>query len=148
MKNEKLEKNTTAPEQVLEKPYTFRKLSTVDVFPMFKIINKIGINEFTGCFEKDGIKDLISSFTTQGNKNDDSIASIVGLSVILEVANVVCGNLPKCEAEIYKILSDTSNLTVDDIKSLDMAVFAEMIIDFIKKEEFGDFFKVVLKLFK
>ena len=148
MKNEKLEKNTTAPEQVLEKPYTFRKLSSVDVFPMFKIINKIGINEFTGCFEKDGIKDLISSFTTQGNKNDDSIASIVGLSVILEVANVVCGNLPKCEAEIYKILSDTSNLTVDDIKSLDMAVFAEMIIDFIKKEEFGDFFKVVLKLFK
>ena len=127
------------------KPYVFRKLSAVDVFPMFKIIGAIGINEFTACFEKDGIKNMISSFT--GESGED-MSSIVGISVILEVANVIIGNLPKCENEIYQILSQTSNLSVAQVKKMDMAVFFEMVIDFIKKEEFKDFIKVVSKLFK
>ena len=127
------------------KPYTFRKLSSVDVFPMFKIIGAIGINEFTACFEKDGVKNMIASVT--GESGDD-VVSIVGISVILEIVNVIIGNLPKCENEIYQILSQTSNLTVKQVKELDMAVFFEMVIDFIKKEEFRDFIKVVSKLFK
>ena len=127
------------------KPYTFRKLSAVDVFPMFKIIGAIGINEFTACFEKDGIKNMIASFT--GESKED-MSSIVGISVILEIANVIIGNLPKCEHEIYQILSQTSNLSVKQVRELDMAVFFEMVIDFIKKEEFKDFIKVVSKLFK
>lgn len=131
--------------EVAEKPYTFRKLSAVDVFPMFKIIGAIGINEFTACFEKDGIKNMIASFT---GESDEDMSSIVGISVILEIANVIIGNLPKCENEIYQILSQTSNLSVAQVKKLDMAVFFEMVIDFIKKEEFKDFIKVVSKLFK
>ena len=131
--------------EAAEKPYVFRKLSAVDVFPMFKIIGAIGINEFTACFEKDGIKNMIASFT--GESGED-MSSIVGISVILEIANVIIGNLPKCENEIYQILSQTSNLSVAQVKKLDMAVFFEMVIDFIKKEEFKDFIKVVSKLFK
>lgn len=128
-----------------EKPYTFRKFKSPDVFPMFKLVGKIGINEFTKCFEKDGVKDLIKSFT---GENNDKSASIVGVSVMLEAANVILCNLPKCEGDIYSILSNTSNLTVDEIKELDLAVFTEMIIDFVKKDDFKDFFKVVSKLFK
>ena len=127
------------------KPYTFRKLAAVDVFPMFKIIGAIGINEFTACFEKDGVKNMIASFT---GESTEELSSIVGISVILEIANVIIGNLPKCENEIYQILSQTSNLTVKQVEELDMAVFFEMVIDFIKKEEFKDFIKVVSKLFK
>jgi len=133
------------PVEAAEKPYTFRKLSAVDVFPMFKIIGAIGINEFTACFEKDGIKNMIASFT--GESGED-MSSIVGISVILEIANVIIGNLPKCENEIYQILSQTSNLTPAQVKKLDMAVFFEMVIDFIRKEEFRDFIKVVSKLFR
>jgi hypothetical protein len=46
------------------------------------------------------------------------------------------------------MLSNTSNLTVNQVKELDFATFAEMVIDFIKKEEFKDFFRVASKLFK
>ena len=141
--SEIIEMNT--PVETAEKPYVFRKLSSVDVFPMFKIIGAIGINEFTACFEKDGIKNMIASFT--GESKED-MSSIVGISVILEIANVIIGNLPKCENEIYQILSQTSNLSIAQVKNLDMAVFFEMVIDFIKKEEFKDFIKVVSKLFK
>jgi hypothetical protein len=113
---------------------------------MFKIIGKIGINEFTGCFEKDTVKQMIAAVTKDGAK--DNATAMVGFSVILEVANVIIGNLPKCEAEIYQMLSNTSNLSVDQVKGLDFATFAEMVIDFVKKEEFKDFIKVVSKLFK
>ena len=130
----------------VEKPYKFRPLSSVDMFLMFKIIGKIGVNEFTVCFEKDGIQKLVASMT--GNDDKNNIASVIGVSVVLEIANVIFGNLPKCEAEIYQMLSNTSNLSVDEVKKLDFAIFAEMIIDFIKKEEFRDFIKVVSKLFK
>ena len=130
----------------MEKVYTFRKLNSTDTFLMFKIIGKIGINEFTECFGKDAVKQMIQK-VTGGKDNDDGI-TMVGISVILEMANIIIGNLPKCETEIYQMLSNTSNLTVEQVKELDFATFTEMVIDFIKKEEFKDFIKVVSKLFK
>lgn len=137
----------TPTEELAEKPYTFRALEAPDIFPMFKIIKAIGINEFTACFEKDGIKNLIASMT--GNSGDqDQMSSIVGISVVLEIADVIIGNLPKCEAEIYQLLAQTSGMTVAKIKKMGMVEFVEMVIDFIKKDEFKDFIKVVSKLFK
>ena len=131
----------------MEKPmYTFRKLNSTDTFLMFKIIGKIGINEFTECFEKDTVKQMIATVT--GENSQKNATAIVGVSVILEVANVIVGNLPKCETEIYQMLSQTSNLSIEQVKKLDLAIFTEMVIDFIKKEEFKDFIKVVSKLFK
>lgn len=131
----------------MEKPvYTFRKLNSTDTFLMFKIIGKIGINEFTECFEKDTVKQMIAAVTDGESK--ENATTIVGISVTLEMANVIIGNLPKCEAEIYQMLSQTSNLSVKQVKELDFAVFTEMVIDFIKKEEFKDFIKVVSRLFK
>lgn len=130
----------------IDKKYTFRTLNSTDVFLMFKIISKIGINEFTECFSKDSVKQLLAKVT--GGESNESNVTAVGISVILEAANVILGNLPKCEKEIYQMLSNTSNLSVDQVQKLDMVTFAEMVIDFIKKDEFKDFISVVSKLFK
>lgn len=127
----------------IEPVYTFRKLNSTDVFLMFKIIGKIGVNEFTKSFDKDTVKAMINS--TKGVEN---ATTVVGISVILEMANVIIGNLPKCEGEIYQMLSSASNLSVKQVKELDFVTFTEMVIEFVKKEEFKDFFKVVLKSFK
>lgn len=139
---------TVQPEAAV-KPYTFRQLGAPDIFLMSKIISKIGINEFKACFEADGIKNLIQNMTLDAKENDDNSNIIsVGAGVFLEIANVILGNLPKCENEIYQILAQTSNLTIDEIKAPGNAVmFLEMVIDFIKKEEFRDFIKVVSRLF-
>lgn len=123
--------------------YTFRMLNSTDVFLMFKIISKIGINDFAKSFDKDSIKELLDSA-----KSDGSATTMIGISVMLDMANAILGNLPKCESEIFQMLSNTSNLTVDQVKALDFATFTEMVIDFVKKEEFKDFIKVVSRLFK
>ena len=42
----------------------------------------------------------------------------------------------------------TDQMTLAEIKALDAAVFFEMVMDFIMKDEFKDFIKVVSRLFK
>ena len=138
--------NTNTIEQASEKVpvYTFRKLGAPDVFLMFKILGKIGIAEFTDCLDKDSVKKLLANLTGTGNGDN---VTVVGISVMLEAANVILGNLPKCEQEIYQMLSNTSNLTVKQVKELDMITFMEMVVDFVKKEEFRDFVGVASRLF-
>lgn len=129
-----------------EKVYTFRKLEATDVFPMFKILGKIGIDEFAECYGKESVQKMLG-MVANGN-NAENVLQTMGIAVTLEIANVVLGNLPKCEQEIFQMLSSVSNLEVDEVKKLDFATFAEMVIDFIKKDEFKDFIKVVSVLFK
>ncbi len=141
------EANAAEAVQPKEKLYEFRRLTSVDVFPMFTIISKIGINEFTACFNNGSLQKMISATKSDANAKKD-VASLVGISVVLEAVNVILGNLPKCEKEIYAMLAHTSNLDVDALKAMSIADFAEMVIDFVQKEEFADFIKVVSKLFK
>lgn len=129
---------------IKEPMYTFRKLNSTDTFLMFKILGKIGINEFGETFGKDSVKQMISNLSS----DESADVTSVGVSVLLEVANVIISNIPKCEAEIYEMLSNTSNLTVEQVKELDFVTFIEMVIDFVKKDEFKDFILVVSKLFK
>ena len=130
-----------------EKPYVFRTLSAGDVFPMATIISKIGINQFTNCFESESVISAIESLVSDDKKSDKG-ALIVAGSVVLEMVNVVFSNLEKCRTDIYRLLESTSNLSAKEISELSMPVFFEMVIDFIKKEEFKDFMKVVSKLLK
>lgn len=127
----------------MEPVFTFRKLNSTDTFLMFKILGKIGINEFTKTFDTKEIKALV-----EGNKDSADATTAVGMSVILGMANLIISKLPYCEEDIYQMLSNVSDLSVEKIKTLDFVTFAEMVIAFIKKEEFKDFIKVVLKLFK
>ena len=131
------------------KPYTFRDLGAPDIFVMTKIIKKIGVKEFKACFEGDGIQGLILESVKNAKENGENPDFIsVGVGVALDIADVILGNLHLCEDDIYRLLAQTSNLSIETIKAPGNAVmFVEMLIDFIKKEEFRDFFKAVSKLF-
>ena len=87
---------------------------------------------------------------TQGAQADqESVLASVGVGVAIDAFGLLLENLPKCEADIYQLLAQTSNLSVDTIKAPGNAVmFMEMIVDFLHKKEFGDFFKVAKKLLK
>ena len=129
-----------------ESVYTFRPLEGRDVFPMFKILSKIGINEFAECFGQESMRKMFDSLTGEGTSAD--LVKSAGIAVTLEMVNIIVGNLPKCEHEIYQLLSNTSNLSVEEVGKLDFATFTQMIIDFVKKEEFKDFIRVASGLFK
>ena len=138
-------------EAVEKKPYVLRDLKSEDMFPMFKILSKIGFKEFKTCFDNDSIKALIADAKTgdpdAGRSKKDELVASVGISVMIDMAGIVLENISKCKTEIYAFLSGLSGMTKEEIADLDMVVFAEMIVDVFRKDQLNDSFKVVPKLF-
>lgn len=153
--------NMTTTETIIERvrPYKLRELHGEDVFPMLNIIKKIGFKEFKECFDKDALENIVDMFMKSANpekdpeNNGDSEKSLAAIGItilpsVLDVADVLIGNIAKCENEFYKFLENVSDLTVKEIRNLKMADFIGMIVDVVKKEEFKDFFRVASELFK
>jgi hypothetical protein len=147
---EAIEKNEAVEQEAAsenKKPYTFRKLSSDDVFLMFAILGKIGVKELKHAFSGDALELLIQSFKQSGESDNAKVLTAVGVNVGFDAVDMILNNLPKCKEEIYQMLSNCSGLDVDTIRA-DALLFAEMVTDFVKKEEFPAFIKVVSKLFK
>ena len=125
--------------------FEFRKLKSSDLFPMMKIMGKVGINEFKDKISPEALGQMISGGK---DKNGVDTANIVGFSILLDVVDVLANNLPKCEKDIYSFLASVSNLSVKEIAELPPADFAKMIIALFQNEDFRDFFTVVLDAFK
>ena len=156
------------PEQVAmpvaveeQKPYVLRKLGAPDLFPMIKIISKIGIDELSTVLEGNFIQNIINDVRAkdaeqteqteqieQGEKKSSGDLFQIGVGIALKLANKILEHIPSCENEIYMLLGNVSGLGVEGVKALDLDVFLEMIIDFIMKDEFKNFFKVASKYIK
>ena len=138
-------------QEMTVKPYTFRTLCAEDVFPMFNIINKIGIREFKSVFSNiDDLKKMLVYANAPQEDKATALNDILesGLSIAFDFAGIIFGNVNKCENDVFRFLASVSNLDEKGVRGLSLSIFFEMILDLIKKEEFKDFFKVVSKLFK
>lgn len=137
--------STSIPTEV-QKIYTFRKLSAKDIPTMLNVLKKIQISQFADCFQSERVQNLIKKANAEGQT--EGLDVVAGSAVFLEIAQVLINGIADCGDEIFKLLSETSNLTIDEVKELDFEVFTEMVIDFIKKEEFVGFIKAVSKFLK
>lgn len=149
--NDILQEQSCMTEEV--KPYTLRKLEADDIFPMAKILGKIGINECVQYINQDEFKEFIKEFFN-GKQNDNSAEPkerdsnsefIAGVAVIARISNIILLHLEDCRSEIYTLLSRLSGMNIEEIKKLELEVFLEMIVDVIRKEEFKNFYKVASK---
>lgn len=132
----------------METTYTLRDLKADDVFPMFKLLSKIGIKEFKSCFESDEVKAAMAAMIDDGEVDKSKLSNLLGLGIFLDVADVILSHISDCKNEIYILLSGLSGMSKQEIADLSMITFTEMIVDVFKKPEFGDFYKVVSRLFK
>lgn len=128
----------------MDKLYTFKQLDATDVAPMCAVIGKVGIDKFTKCFES---SDDLLNIINNKNKSKDAITKLAGMKIALDIGNIIVSNYPACEAELFVLLAKVSDKTVDEIKAFSFPVYVKMIMDFFKKEEFKDFFKVASELF-
>lgn len=126
-----------------EKVYEFRKLKATDLFLVLKLVKKIGLNALTEAYYN-GL-DKVTEASKQKNSNDTDYAEI-GIAM-LGVAQIIVERIIDCENEIYNLLEATSNLTIDEIKDLDMQTFISMIADFVKQKEFTELFTQAVSLF-
>lgn len=138
-----------------QKPYKLRKLCSDDIFPMARIISKIGINRFREAFDPKEIKEIIKSLNREEGKDDsdnapvsDDVTTSVGVTVALSVLQIILEHLSECRSDIYLFLSGLSGMKPEEIASADITLLGEMLVDVIQKPELGNFFKVVSKLLK
>lgn len=142
-------KEETLIEEVKEEEtpkYILTKPKAPDIFTMVDIIGKIGINKFSGCLQNEEVQKLVKEISKKKSISSEDISMIAGIGVFTEVAQVILVSMPVCEEKIYKLLSDTSNLSIEEVKALDGVTFLEMIIEFFKTNT--DFIKAASKYIK
>ena len=136
-------------EEAVEKEipkYVFHTPKAPDIFIMAKIIGKIGVNKFAGLLQKKEIQELAKKIMASGEVSSDDVELVTGVGIFMEIGQIVLENIDKCESDVYKLLSNTSNLKEEEDIDLDGVTFLEMIIDFFKRNM--DFIKAASKYVK
>lgn len=133
--------------------FELRELQSSDMFPLLKIMGKIGFKDFKDKLTPESTKDIMNTFKqnqegADGDANKDELITFVGINLVADILEIILANLPKCEQDIYTFLGGLAGKKPKEIADLPMVTFTEMIIAVIQKEEFKDFFKVVSRLFK
>lgn len=126
--------------------YTLRTLTSKDIFPVCKILKKIGVKEFKSAFNN---PELIASLSSKQMSNDELVLA-ASLDTILDIVGIIITNLPACEKELYEFLMSVikEDVKLPDLQEMPLPEFATLVKDVIGKDEFKDFFKVALGFFK
>lgn len=116
-----------------------RTLTSKDLFPLCNIIKKIGIEDFKKCLVSSDLQTVVNG----GGEN-----GLLGASIVIDIASIIVSNFPKCENELYDFLASLTGEKRVTLEELPMDDFLALIIDFVKKKEFKDFFSQVSRLLK
>ena len=152
---------TGPPER--EKDYSLRRLNATDVFLMVRILGKIRINEWIPCLQSPRVMELIRKMTETGEQDGEETVQaadsgeaaeeklgdesfIAGIGVAMEIVNILLQHLPECRAEIFQLLSGVFGIGVKEIEALDAEIFINMLVDFVRKEEFRGFIRAAARL--
>lgn len=119
-------------EEVVERPYTLRKFNDGDLFPILKILKKIGIKDCKEAFMQ----------VASGEKTLKDI----GILAAFDLADILIGNLTKVEEEVYSLYSEMSGLSADEIRAMEFGTLPLMIMDSFNEVKNTAFFKVLSKL--
>ncbi|MBD5473670.1 MAG: hypothetical protein HDR20_12500 [Lachnospiraceae bacterium] len=118
-------------EEIIERPYTLRKLKDHDLFTLLKILKKIGIKDCKEAFIQ----------VASGEKTLKQI----GIMASFDIADILIGNLAKVEEETYEMWSDISGIPVEEMKDMEFGTLPLMIMDTFSEARNTSFFRVLSK---
>lgn len=118
-------------EEIIERPYTLRKLKDRDLFTLLKILKKIGIKDCKEAFIQ----------VASGEKTLKQI----GIMASFDIADILIGNLAKAEEETYEMWSDISGIPVEEMKDMEFGTLPLMIMDTFSEARNTSFFRVLSK---
>ena len=122
-----------------------RKLQASDIFSMVRIINGIGFKTIKDSINVEEINELRKGMT---DENSDTVASQVGMNVVMSILGTVVENLPKVENDVYEFAGNVAGMKAKDVAKMDAGDFIELLISMFTKDEFKDFFNRASKLIK
>lgn len=122
-----------------------RRLQASDLFSMVRILNRVGFKNIKDAINIDEIKNLKSTMTEENAK---SVASEIGINVVMSVVGVLLEHLPNVETDLYNFVGSVANMKANAVAKMDIGEFMDLLIEIGNKEEFKDFFNRASKLIK
>ena len=110
-----------------------RSLKASDMGAMCKIISGIGIKEFKDAFK--------------GVNISQKDVEKVGMSVAFDLVGIIIEHIPSVQKDVDMFISSLSDQDVELIQEMPLVEYADTIYQIVTKEDFKDFFKLVMKLF-
>lgn len=119
------------PEEEIERKYTLRRLKDRDLFPLLKILKKIGIRDYKEAFIQ----------VVSGEKSVEDI----GVMTCIDMADTLIEHLPKILEDAYELWADISGIPAEEIKNMEFGTLPLMIMDTFSAERDTSFFRVLSK---
>ena len=121
------------------KEFTFKTLTSDQLFNFCEVLDAIGIDAFTDIFSKENLAEFKDSEDTEK----------AGIALGMKILKVLVKNLPKAKNQIHVFLAScVEDTTVEEIKNLPLPQFMKLIKDFVTNDGMKDFFKEAISLFK
>lgn len=141
------------PSNIVNKPYKFRKLTSKDISPMVRILKKIELKRIKELFSSEEIKNLIQNKQNEEETEEDNTESSqdlmkLGGNLLIEAIPMLLDAVDNCIGDVNILLASVANMEVAELENLDLDVYFNMVYDFVNKEEFSGFLKVVSKFLK
>lgn len=150
-----VEEVTEAVEEVIEKPYTLRKLQDGDLYPLLQLLRKLGLKDFKNAFieKKNEYKQRINAFDPNLYETDAEKAKAIedfeentGIDVFLDMADVMISKIETHKDSIYEFYSNLSGIQPEEIMKMEFGTLPLMIYDSFSEVKNTAFFKVLSKL--
>ena len=122
-----------------------RKLQASDIFSMVRIINGIGFKTIKDSINVDEINEMRKGMTEE---NSDTVASQVGMNVVMSILGTLIENLPKVENDVYEFTGSVAGMKAKDVAKMEAGDFVELLISIFTKDGFKDFFSRASKVIK
>ena len=119
----------TEEKEPITRPYTLRHLKDGYLFPLLRILKKIGISDCKDAFIQAA--------------SEKKVLEQIGMEVSLNIADILIRNMEKMEDEIYGLWSDISGIPVEEMKEMEFGTLPLMIIDTFSEARNTSFFRVL-----
>lgn len=131
--SEAVETTTEAVEEVIERPYTIRKLKNGDLWKVVQILGKLLPDELKKAF-------------VQVVSGEKSIKEVGGM-VVCDIAVMITKNAYKAQHEVDAFCADLIGVTVEELNEMEFGTTPLIIFDAYEDAKGTGFFKVLSKLF-
>ena len=125
---------TNDVEEVIERPYTLRRLKDKDLFPILGIISRVFPDDLAKVFVQ------VASKEKSLQEIGFVVASKLVISIVRNLSNEDLAD------DVYAFLSDVSGIPAEEIGEMEFGTTPMMIWDIINNEKNAGFFKVLSKL--
>lgn len=139
-----------AVEEVIERPYTLRKLMDADLFPLLQLLRKLGVKDVKNAIVESRAKNKFNpgDYETEEERAEalNKFKETAGVDVVFDMADLLISKLDTHSNDIYEFFSNLAGVSADEIKNMEFGTLPLMIYDSFSEVKNTAFFKVLTKL--